>query len=268
MPDPTPSRSALPARSRVRKAILVSILASLALSVGCAKPYDPFQVPRDDVRAQVRTVAISPYTAPHSQMDAERARATFEPLVTERLEAAGLTVVPSEVWLGIHRQAAEDLGGIYDPSTGEGDEEKLELLNETLYAELANQHDVDALLFLQVKQVRLDLKRAELDFCGKSGRVNFPKREDGTGFSARGTLTGTGVGTVTLAYASCLSAMLFDMDRNFLYGIQHGLEVFDSYARQTRAKRPREERLKDPAVIEEAVETVVGPLADGYAGEE
>lgn len=256
----------LRARLGGQRALFFAVLWILASAIGCAKPYDPFQVPRDEIREGIRTVAVSPHAAPYSQMDADRSRETFEPAATRRLEAAGLRVVPSEVWSGIWRRAAQDLGGLYDPSTAEYDKEKLELVQEALYTELANDHDVDAILLLRVVQVERDLTFAELSFCGKRGRVNFlaPQRAGSPEPNKRRNKGG--IGPVVAAYASCLSASLYDMEGNFLYGIRHGLEVFDTYARQTRAKLPRDERLRDPAAIEEALEAVIGPLADGYAG--
>ena len=67
------------------------LLALVTLCVfalgGCAKPYDPYQVPRAEVRSRVRTIAISPHVVPYRHMDEIEARALFEPLATERLEA-------------------------------------------------------------------------------------------------------------------------------------------------------------------------------------
>ena len=85
--------------------------------------------------------------------------------------------MPSEVWSDIYRRAAEDVGGIFDTSTGERDEEKSDLVQETLETELATQHGVDALLVLRVKQVRLDMVQMKMDFCGKTRTVSFPRPE-------------------------------------------------------------------------------------------
>ena len=36
---------------------------------GCAKRFDPFQVPIEEVRSQVHTIAISPKVVPYRHMD-------------------------------------------------------------------------------------------------------------------------------------------------------------------------------------------------------
>jgi hypothetical protein len=59
--------------------------------------------------------------------------------------------------------------------------------------------------------------------------------------------------------------VLYDMEERELYGIRSGLETVETFARQTRAVRPLEQRLRDPVRIREAVEATVGPLADRTA---
>jgi hypothetical protein len=66
-------------------------------------------------------------------------------------------------------------------------------------------------------------------------------------------------------HAACLTVKLYDMEERQLYGIRSGLETIETFARQTRAARPRAERLQDPERLGQAVEATVGPLADRAA---
>lgn len=187
-------------------------------------------------------------------MSRDDARATFEPVATDRLESAGFRVIPSEAWEELWIQSAQDVGGIYDRSSGEIDEERGELVREAVYRALESEYEVQAVLYLSVRAEELYDTVGNPAFCGGRRRAYFPfasSPEPGDYLN------------VTLARALCLSASLYDMETRYLYGIRNPLEVIETYANQTRAVRPKEERLRDPERIEGALEAVVGPLADG-----
>jgi hypothetical protein len=52
------------------------------------------------------------------------------------------------------------------------------------------------------------------------------------------------------------------MDEKVLYTIQSGIEPIETYVRQTRAVRPKAERLQDGVRLQRAVADAVGPLAE------
>jgi hypothetical protein len=239
--------------STARVNLLVGLMLFGTLA-GCAKPYDPFQVPKEDLRGRTTTIAMAPANVPQSMMSLTDTRASFEPIAAERLEAAGFKIVPSETWEDLWTQAATDVGGVYNASTGAADEERLNLVQDAVYRALEDEHQVHAVFYLTVDVDDYYNTGPEPYYCGSRGQVYFPT--DGFGVSFLPL-------DVTLARAACLTGRLFDMEQRYLYGIWHALEVFETYADQTRAVRPEGERLKDPARIREALEAVVGPLADG-----
>ena len=63
-----------------------------------------------------------------------------------------------------------------------------------------------------------------------------------------------------MAFGACLQLALYDRDQGEICGIRYGVEFVDTYALQTHARKPLAERLRDPAVIEEAIQEIVGPL--------
>jgi len=244
--------------TRIREVLAVSgsIVSIFVFGMlgGCAKPFNPFQVPSEDVRRSVSNIAMAPAYVPQTMMSLADARATFEPVATARLETAGFHVIPSETWAELWKQAATDVGGVYDASTGAVDEERFLLVREAVYRALENGHDAHAVLYLNVALESLYLTGSHVRFCGGDGKVYFP---------SEGSEEPDLYLDVTMVRAACVSANLYDMETRYLYGIRHALEIIETYAEQTRAVRPEGERLKDPAQIEEALEAIVGPLADG-----
>jgi hypothetical protein len=230
------------------------LVVSIGALGGCAKPFDPFQVPREDVRGRVRTIAMAPANVPQSMMSLTEARTTLEPFARDRLEEAGFRVIPSETWQALWLQSATDLGGVYDASTGAVDKERFPLVREAVYRALANEYGAHAVLYLSVSLFDLYNTGSKVHYCGGASKVYFPSDD-----SPEPDL----FLEVTMARAACITASLYDMEARHLYGIRHALEVIETFARQTRAIRPEGERLKDPVQIKQALEAIIGPLADG-----
>jgi hypothetical protein len=224
------------------------------LAAACAtQPYDPFRIPAAELRGRVRTIALAPLEVRASLADRSFAREQIEPLVVARLEQGGFAVVPSAEMERLWRAAAADVGGVFDPVSSEVDPERYEAVEASVYHDLRSQHRVDGVLRLRISTVDLYLTGATTTFCGTTDNVYWPG-----GRIPR-------IEEATLVRASCLSATLHDMEERELYGIRSGLETVEAFAWQTRAVRPLEQRLRNPVRIREAVEVIIGPLADRRA---
>src|SRR5262245_38025372 len=114
----------------------IAVVASIALpALACATPYDPFQIPEEQLRQQIHTVALVPLMVSPDLVDIERVRPQIEPRAIAMLREGGFEVVPpnewDERWLAVAREAGE----IWDPVTGERNDERyasvrLELLRK------------------------------------------------------------------------------------------------------------------------------------------
>jgi hypothetical protein len=226
-----------------------ALAGALALLAACAKPYDPFRVPRDEVRGRVRTIALAPVRIDVEVADAQQTRDAIAELVTARLVAAGFQVVAATVMDAAWRQAVVDVGPIFDPITGTADKARFDLVEDAVYRELGATQHADAVLQLRVVVVDVPLAGKTMQFCGTEDVTYWPWT--GGGITER----------ATLARAACLAAILYDMEKRSLYAIQHGIEPLETYARQTHAARPRASRLQDAARLTRAVDGAVGPLA-------
>jgi hypothetical protein len=237
-------------RTRIRTLLL---LAAALAAAACATPYDPYRVPSAELRARVRTIALAPMLVNPNAAERATARERIEPLVRARLARGGFEVVPAEVWEGLWRTAAADVGDVFDPVSGKVDDERWKAVEAAVYHELAGAHGVDAVLRLRLDTVDVHLARKNVAYCGVQDAVYWP----GSTFSV--------LETATYVLGSCLYAVLLDLDERELYGIRSGVELVETYARQTRAVRPQAERLADASRLREAVEATIGPLADGAA---
>jgi hypothetical protein len=225
-----------------------------AAILACAKPYDPFRIPAAELRERVRTIALVPLRVSLDVADPALAREKIEPLVAARLAAGGFRVVGAQETERLWREAAAEVGDVFDPLSGEVDQELFDAVEDSVYHELRAEHGVDAVLWMRISAVELYLTGAKTTFCGTTDAVYWP-----------GETLGTFEGT-TLVLAACLNTTLYDMEERELYSIRSGLETIETFARQTRAERPMGERLQDPARLKQAVDETLGPLADAVGG--
>ena len=241
-------------RIRTRRARGLGTVAGLTLvliAVACAKPYDPFRIPAAELRARVHTIALAPLRVSAGVAEPTRARQEIEPLVVEQLAAGGFQVVASDEMERLWRSAAAEVGDVFDPVSGERDEERYEAVEAAVYHELRLQYQVDAVLWMRIYAIELFLVGSRAAFCGTVGPVYWSNPEKQIDSSER----------ATLVLATCVDAALYDLEERMLYGIRSGLETIETFARQTRAERPLEQRLRDPSRLREAVNATLGPLA-------
>jgi hypothetical protein len=227
-------------------------LGVLASVMGCHRPVSGFIVPDHEVRAEVSTVAIAKITVPDVTAAPEEFRTLIETESARRLEAAGLTVVDTSVWNGLWRQSADQVGGLIDPVTRAVDEKRFEQVRDEVQGELGSQHGVDAVVQFSVEIVDSYGVLEEASACGGLTPVYWPGRWSG----ARATLVRT----------ACLKVRVVDPSNRPLFGLRYPIEGIETFGRQTRATRPKEQTLRDPALIIEALDQVLTPFAVNARG--
>lgn len=130
---------------------------ALALA-GCsaAPPSNPFKIPRADVAARIKTIALSPVELSRDLEGAEAVRFKFETLVAAKLREGGFRVAPSAEYAAIWRQKAAGLGGIFDSVTGKRNEAKTRTAREQTLRALETAAGADALLDCALVTVRAE----------------------------------------------------------------------------------------------------------------
>ena len=134
------------------------LLAATFLSVGCLttvteQPYNPFLAPADTVRSVVNTVIVTPTVPPEGVLVSAMSARRIDLVIEARLRQGGYSVVPateySRIWDGILLQ----MGGFFDPITGQRDEEKFKTARKELLRELKGRFDTQVLLYTELQVV-------------------------------------------------------------------------------------------------------------------
>ena len=146
----------------VQLKLICSIITIGILFTGCAtmSPYDtcqacnPFKVERNQILSKVKTIAIVPIEIPRKMDRAPQIAERYESLITAELKRAGFNVIPSKEYVAVWDPMVKQIGGIFDPKTGELDQKKFKTVRELSFREMASKKKVDAFLiagFVPVK---------------------------------------------------------------------------------------------------------------------
>ena len=133
---------------------ICSVIALGILFTGCAitSTYDPcqvcnpFKVERNEIFSKVKTIAIVSIKMPSKMDRAPQIAERYESLITTELRRAGFKVVPSKEYAAVWDPMVKQIGGFFDPKTGQMDEKKFKTVRELSFREMASKKNVDAFL--------------------------------------------------------------------------------------------------------------------------
>jgi hypothetical protein len=133
-------------RFRARRSFWL-FFASALVACGCATAplYNPYTVPREEFRRLVRTIGLLPPGVALPGEQRKLVAVELERALTEGFQQRGYRVIGSDVVGPVWRRYASEIGGLFNPLTGEPIEEKVELVRKYVGRELARSHNVDAL---------------------------------------------------------------------------------------------------------------------------
>ena len=236
---------------------LVTLGAALVLG-GCAAkvPYNPFKVDRAEFYPRLMVVALAPMGAPRDFEDPTSATDRFMRLMEVQLRDAGLTLIPADTSRALWDSLTAEVGGYFDPATGEVDEPKLRMLRGRLYRALRARHDVDAMLFSSLVVVGAELKSDRASWDGTSqgaGKGKFWKALLGVSHS----------GTIP---ALSLRVVLSDTADTDLYVNAGGIELLAKVSTSGFVDVPRHELFLNDERNVKAVTLALGPLLGRTAG--
>ncbi|GBD25186.1 hypothetical protein HRbin30_00501 [bacterium HR30] len=135
----------------------------LAVVSGCpaTKDFDPYLVPREEFQRVVRTIGILPPGVAVSGFRREKVASDIEFALSDLLRKRGYQVVGSDVVGPVWRRYASQIGGLFNPLTGEPDRKKLETARAYVARDLARSHNVDVLAVTWTREGSLMLRTGE-----------------------------------------------------------------------------------------------------------
>jgi hypothetical protein len=202
-----------------------ALLACLALGMSAlhATQPEPFAIPRAQLLAAIKTIALMPVAIDDSVPDADALASVLEQEITRRLQQCGFTVVPPSVMREIRARAQTAIGGVYDPMTGAPLAERLAALEEFSEQEYRTQHPADAILRAAVVPRQVTFTRGVAVWDGVSEQVGSSQAS--AGMQRALSFLALGKGTLAEAHVVALSleVTVADPRGNTLYSRAGGL---------------------------------------------
>ena len=244
-----------------------TLLAAATALTGCffqtlERQYNPFVGPADSVLKVVSTVVVTPVVPPQGLVVSDSVSAQISSLIEARLRQAGFSVVPrveyTRIWDGILRQ----LGGFFDPLTGERDEGKFEAARKELLRELKGRFDTQVLLYAELQVVEAFVDGGVAAWDGAEQDIGGERSAIAVDYQATFERDDLGDPDDGVVSAVTLMVAIDGPDGVEVYRNFGGLEVL---ARRGVAMVEREGEFAvraEPERLVHAVERVLGPLLD------
>lgn len=201
----------------MRQRLLMAISVVALIGAGCAKPYNPFVISRDQIYSKVETIAVAPVAVPEDLEVPEPVKAKFASTIEAKLREAGFLVVPSGEYAKIWEGIAEQVGAFFDPVTGKRDESKFKALRKNCLRELLTKYNANAVVYPEIRAVTANFSSYTAWWHGTRESVKVPN-EGILAALTRGNYYGT------LAALS-LVVTIKDMDEVEMYVNPGGIQV-------------------------------------------
>ena len=201
--------------------------------VACTQPgpsYDPFVAPEAQVREAIETVVATPLTHPDELHVSTTASQRIDSLIKAKLDSAGIQVVAAAEYSRIWDRILRQLGGFFDPITGERNEVKFEAARRELLRELRGRFGTDVLLYAELQIVEAVVDDGVAKWDGTSQRVTGANTRILSEF--RATFQDDGFGSDLYGTIDAVSLVLAidDGDGKELYRHYGGVEVLSTSA--------------------------------------
>ena len=196
-----------------------------------------------------------PHSGPAAARGAEPTKLRVDALIETKLREAGFVTFPAREWGEVFTRTQQEVGGLFDPRTGDLDEAKVKTIVARTIEDIRGRFQLDAVLLPRVQVVKANFVGAWARWDGVSDAL-------ASGLSVLAT---SGVsGTVP---ALSLVVSIDSPDGLALYRRGAGIQVLEKLAPVTErlsgkwlAPVPREEVLANEERNLAAVERALGPL--------
>ena len=262
--DPRPRIS----RSRALPAVAF-ILTLLALTASCStttpesKSSPMPKAEREEIRSRVTIIAVFPVTVPSTVTDPDPVIAGYETLIEEKLRDCGFQVINPEQFSDLRAQKQQEVGGWYDPVTGQRDEAKFNAYLTGVCDVLTNQFKADAFLFPHI--VTRMVHYGGGSWAGVTARWDGASEKliKGGDQVLEGFMGTIHQGTIR---AFSLRIDLQDGSRSNLFSTLGGIQLEDRLSGpglgSTFSMQPRSALFSDPKRNHGAVDLALSPLCD------
>jgi hypothetical protein len=215
-----------------------TVVASMLLA-GCAgkAEREAFAVEPGLIAQSINTLVLTPVSLPTELDPYADHMEEFDSLIADLLAQTDFVLIPAREYSTLWEDVMEQAGGLFDPVTGERDEEKFAAARDTLFSLLTELYHPDALLYPEIWIVGAPFSEGTARWDGTSqGLVGFGTRLiDALGAAFSGSESNLPEGTVD---ALSLAVFIETMEGEELYANSSGIQIMQKVGRDPLDVRP------------------------------
>ena len=143
-------------------------------TVACTSPapaYDPFIAPAETVFEAIEAIVATPLSYPGELRVSDSASQRIGSLIEAELTAAGIRVVSADEYSDVWDRILRQMGGFFDPVTGERDEVKFQATRRELLRELRGRFGTAVMLYSELQIVEAEVADGVAKWDGTSQLV-------------------------------------------------------------------------------------------------
>jgi hypothetical protein len=114
--------------------------------LGRPSPSKPFGIPEEEFRTKVKRIALAPIAVPPRLGVPEPAKLRVDALIETKLREAGFATFPAREWGEVFTRTQQEVGGLFDPRTGDLDEAKVKTILARTIEDIRGRFQLDAVL--------------------------------------------------------------------------------------------------------------------------
>lgn len=233
----------------------VIALALTALVFGCSsKPRiartDPFLIPADDFKKDVKIIAAAPLGVPEGLADPALLVTEFSNAIDEELRKLGYTVIRPQQYQTIWKRLSAESDDFLDPVTHERNEVKMTRAMYQTLDELGADFELDGVLFPSIVLVKAEFAAGTAVWDGVEQKIE-------TAGAMTSFLSGSQHGEIG---ALSLSVRIRRKDGETIFLNSGGIEVLSKMDGKQFVSVPRQSLFTDKERNRRAVTTALKPL--------
>src|SRR2546429_1494880 len=128
----------------------------------------PFGIPEEEFRTKVKRIALAPIAVPPRLGVPEPAKLRVDALIETKLQEAGFATFPAREWGEVFTRTQQEVGGLFDPRTGDLDEAKVKTILARTIEDIRGRFQLDAVLLPRVQVVKANFVGAWARWDGVS----------------------------------------------------------------------------------------------------
>jgi hypothetical protein len=245
------------------QSLLIPVLLISATVFGCASASqnNPFLIARERFAQEITTIAIAPVYVPPGLTVPTHVSTRILGLIEVKLQEVGYKVIPWQVVSEVQKSLIAQMGGLFDPYTGQVNKSKSKAFFEKSQQELIASHGADGFIYAEIRLLSASFFEGVANWDGVSDQIAITGNKESRIGPLQGLVRRQANGNI-----AALSTEIFIRNKTnaLVYKNRGGIQVIQSLAYTDSGPKlqliPNNELFSNVGRVIQAVNIAMDPL--------